>query len=596
MPRLAPRPGNASVFARLMTAPPRAYPRDYLPALWVLLLLWHADWSGAEVTLTLDFADGTPALQWTPASANDLHKLALQHALAYNLHGCVDMGSPACDREVVLSDATQGLLGRMITIQLRAAAVEEEQLAQELIRKIRQTQDGPREESQRVSTREVCPNTTFEMDLAARVPLHLTVPTPHLSDYTQGLFIEAFTQGAVLEIGGPTTWIPGLYENMQHCDNVVLDGIFNDVYCTRADCGASSSQNKPGPEARSEMTAGEEQRGQQLDMASEVEEEEGQEVLQYTVSVDNELHHVKFSTRDNPAVVAASFAQTHGLDQGFQLAHLHHVFRELSERAATATEALQQSDDLRRSSRPTGDSSQHQRESFDQRKQDTREERRSRSQPFKVAGRILGRTYFLDGSATGLPSSTYNAVLSSHNLEHFTDPFAALLEWRRLLRPKGRMVLILPWPPGTNDRGRETSNILQILIDHVLPSTQRQVLNRYDTLLASWGAEAVVGSHSTTTKDYDGLKEDKGEGQRQRQKAEAEAEWYQDLVENLQALPPQDKPPGWEHDLHWNVFTFPTIHELLTCLGFRVETMELVRPFHMVVVGQKLNLPNDGVA
>ena len=52
-------------------------------------------------------------------------------------------------------------------------------------------------------------------------------------------------------------------------------------------------------------------------------------------------------------------------------------------------------------------------------------------------------------------------------------------------------------------------------------------------------------------------------------------------------LPPQDKPSGWEHDMHWHVFDFSTLSELLRCLDFSVEIMELVEPYHMLLIGQK---------
>ena len=55
-------------------------------------------------------------------------------------------------------------------------------------------------------------------------------------------------------------------------------------------------------------------------------------------------------------------------------------------------------------------------------------------------------------------------------------------------------------------------------------------------------------------------------------------------------LPAQGKPPGWEHDLHWGVFDFATLEQLLLCLGFEVAATELAEPYHMVVVGRKLEV------
>jgi ubiquinone/menaquinone biosynthesis C-methylase UbiE len=67
-----------------------------------------------------------------------------------------------------------------------------------------------------------------------------------------------------------------------------------------------------------------------------------------------------------------------------------------------------------------------------------------------------GETLFCDGSAlVDVPDSTYDVLLSSHNLEHFANPIKALKEWRRVLRPNGALVLVLPKYRETFDHLRQ---------------------------------------------------------------------------------------------------------------------------------------------
>jgi len=50
------------------------------------------------------------------------------------------------------------------------------------------------------------------------------------------------------------------------------------------------------------------------------------------------------------------------------------------------------------------------------------------------------------GDAYALPDGVFDYVLSSHCLEHLSDPVAALEHWKTRLRPGGVLVLYLPHP------------------------------------------------------------------------------------------------------------------------------------------------------
>jgi SAM-dependent methyltransferase len=60
-------------------------------------------------------------------------------------------------------------------------------------------------------------------------------------------------------------------------------------------------------------------------------------------------------------------------------------------------------------------------------------------------GKAAGKTIFSEGSDLKvIYDSTYDFVLSCHNLEHFANPVKALKEWQRIVRPGGGLILVLP--------------------------------------------------------------------------------------------------------------------------------------------------------
>jgi predicted SAM-dependent methyltransferase len=77
-----------------------------------------------------------------------------------------------------------------------------------------------------------------------------------------------------------------------------------------------------------------------------------------------------------------------------------------------------------------------------------------------------GKTLICDGSDLfEVADSTYDFVLSSHNLEHFANPVKALKEWHRVLKPTGALVLVLPYYRDTFDHQRQPTSVEHMLND-----------------------------------------------------------------------------------------------------------------------------------
>lgn len=77
-----------------------------------------------------------------------------------------------------------------------------------------------------------------------------------------------------------------------------------------------------------------------------------------------------------------------------------------------------------------------------------------------------GKTYLLDGSnLSSIPDNRYDFILSCHNLEHFANPAKALAEWSRVLRPRGALILVVPFYRETFDHRRPLTSVEHMLED-----------------------------------------------------------------------------------------------------------------------------------
>jgi SAM-dependent methyltransferase len=75
-----------------------------------------------------------------------------------------------------------------------------------------------------------------------------------------------------------------------------------------------------------------------------------------------------------------------------------------------------------------------------------------------------------DAHAIPQPDNSFDFLLSSHCLEHCPDTLRTLLEWKRLVRPGGTLILILPHKDRTFDCDRPVTTL-----QHHLDDYQKQV-------------------------------------------------------------------------------------------------------------------------
>ena len=84
-----------------------------------------------------------------------------------------------------------------------------------------------------------------------------------------------------------------------------------------------------------------------------------------------------------------------------------------------------------------------------------------------------GRLWIREGSdLSPLPDAGYDAVLSSHVIEHFANPLGALREWVRVLRPGGHLLVVLPHRDGTFDHRRPVTPLEHLVDDERRGTTE----------------------------------------------------------------------------------------------------------------------------
>lgn len=164
-----------------------------------------------------------------------------------------------------------------------------------------------------------------------------------------------------------------------------------------------------------------------------------------------------------------------------------------------------------------------------------------------------GKSIFCDGSdLVSVQDGSYDFVLSSHNLEHFANPVKALKEWRRVLRPSGALVLVLPNYKRTFDHRREPTSV-----DHMIEDFDRNT-----------GEDDLT--HLTEILEKHDLNRDPAAGSLE--------QFRQRSLDNFS-----------NRCLHHHVFDKKNSSELLQRTGFKVHSVYLAFPCHICIVATSSN-------
>ena len=101
--------------------------------------------------------------------------------------------------------------------------------------------------------------------------------------------------------------------------------------------------------------------------------------------------------------------------------------------------------------------------------------------PFVWKNQSKGIQYLRDAvDLKGIPNERYDFIMASHVIEHIANPFKALLEWLRILRAGGFLLVIAPYKDVTFDHQREVAKLEHLLDDYKKQTTEADLTHLED--------------------------------------------------------------------------------------------------------------------
>jgi SAM-dependent methyltransferase len=103
--------------------------------------------------------------------------------------------------------------------------------------------------------------------------------------------------------------------------------------------------------------------------------------------------------------------------------------------------------------------------------------------PFMWKDQTKGKYYIRDGvDLNGIPNESYDFVCASDALEHIANPFKALLEWLRILRSDGLLIIIVPLKNDTFDHRRDVDRLEHLINDYQNQTSEADLSHLNDIL------------------------------------------------------------------------------------------------------------------
>lgn len=107
-----------------------------------------------------------------------------------------------------------------------------------------------------------------------------------------------------------------------------------------------------------------------------------------------------------------------------------------------------------------------------------------------ISGEIAAIDIVAPGDKLPVSDASVDFVISSHVLEHFADPIAALIEWYRVVRRDGYIYMIVPHRERTFDRKRPATTLASLLARHA--GTETATADSETGHYSYWVTEDVI--------------------------------------------------------------------------------------------------------
>jgi SAM-dependent methyltransferase len=177
----------------------------------------------------------------------------------------------------------------------------------------------------------------------------------------------------------------------------------------------------------------------------------------------------------------------------------------------------------------------------------------SRSNHLRFGSRFGKQLVVEAGHPSGIVDQTYDFVAASHVLEHMANPLQALQEWKRIVKPSGMILLVLPHKANTFDHRRPFTTL-----DHIRADFESNVTEADLTHL-----EEILELHDIDLDPPAGSQE----------------QFRERCLQNLS-----------KRAMHHHVFSPELIVRMFSLIEMRVLNVAVERPYHIIVHARKLSL------
>ena len=163
-----------------------------------------------------------------------------------------------------------------------------------------------------------------------------------------------------------------------------------------------------------------------------------------------------------------------------------------------------------------------------------------------------GRQFILEGTdLSSIKNEEYDFVLSCHNLEHIANPLKAIMEWVRVLKKGGTLLLVLPDKRYTFDRKRNYTDFSHLLQD-LKNNTDEKDLTHLQEILELHDARLDPPVRN-----------------------------------NFELLKERSHNNFENRCMHHHVFGAALLKEIMTYAGLKTVSQKFIPPFNQVIIGIK---------
>lgn len=149
-----------------------------------------------------------------------------------------------------------------------------------------------------------------------------------------------------------------------------------------------------------------------------------------------------------------------------------------------------------------------------------------------------------------ISAKTYDFILASHVAEHIANLFKAIIEWMRILKDNGLILLIVPHKDGTFDHNRRITSL-----DHFIEDYRNDI-----------GEDDL--SHLKEALQLTDINRDAH-------------------VPNLEFLKERSEKNYLNRFMHHHVFNTELIIKIFDYFKLQILAVDIIAPFHIVIMGKK---------